>query len=151
MEKIEGKVAKILDEYSIVINVGRENDVVNGMVFAVFVQSDEEVKNPDSGKALGKLENIKEHVFVAHVQDKFSTCVAGEKDASCEHESHGAQTLSGAMMEESMTARPGSSKLSNEKLNVNTSQITDIPSVLTDRRCSFRSNTSLFNCEGETS
>ena len=130
MEKIEGKVAKILDEYSIVINIGRNNGVVNGMVFAVFVQSDEEIKDPDSGEALGKLENIKEHVFVAHVQDKFSTCVAGEKEAPCgEHESHGAQTLSGAMMAESMTGRPGSNKLSNEKLNVNTSQITGIPQL----------------------
>ena len=35
-EKIEGKVAKILDEYSIVINVGRDNGVVDGMVFVVF-------------------------------------------------------------------------------------------------------------------
>ena len=130
MEKIEGKVARILDEYSIVINVGRNNGVVNGMVFAVFVQSDEEVKDPDSGEALGKLENIKEHVFVAHVQDKFSTCVAGEKDAPCgEHESHEAQTLSGAMMAESMTARPGHSKISNEKLNVNTSEITGVPQL----------------------
>ena len=130
MEKIEGKVAKILDEYSIVINVGRNNGVVSGMVFAVFVQSNEEVKDPDSGEALGKLENIKEHVFVAHVQDKFSTCVAGEKETPCEeHESHGAQTLSGAMMAESMTGSPGGNKLSNAKLNVNTSQITGIPQL----------------------
>jgi hypothetical protein len=130
MEKIEGKVARILDEYSIVINIGRNNGVVNGMVFAVFVQSNEEVKDPDSGEVLGKMENIKEHVFVAHVQDKFSTCVAGEKDAPCgEHESHEAQTLSGAMMAESMTARPGNSRISNEKLNVNTSQISGIPQL----------------------
>ena len=130
MEKIEGKVARILDEYSIVINVGRNNGVVNGMVFAVFVQSNEEVKDPDSGEVLGKIENIKEHVFVAHVQDKFSTCVAGEKDAPCgEHESHEAQTLSGAMMAESMTARPGNSRISNEKLNVNTSEITCVPQL----------------------
>jgi hypothetical protein len=130
MEKIEGKVARILDEYSIVINVGRNNGVVNGMVFAVFVQSNEEVKDPDSGEVLGKIENIKEHVFVAHVQDKFSTCVAGEKDAPCgEHESHEAQTLSGAMMAESMTARPGNSRISNEKLNVNTSEITGVPQL----------------------
>ncbi len=128
MEKIEGKVAKILDEYSIVINVGRNNGVVSGMVFAVFVQSDEEVKDPGSGETLGKLENIKEHVIAAHVQDKFSTCVAGEKEGPCgEHESREAQTLSGAMMVESMTGRPGNSKLSNEKLNVNTSQIAGVP------------------------
>ena len=63
MEKIEGKVAKILDEYSIVINVGRNNGVVDGMVFAVFVQSNEDIKDPDSSEVLGKLENIKEHVI----------------------------------------------------------------------------------------
>jgi hypothetical protein len=33
------------------------------------------------------------------------------------------------MMAEAMTARPGSSKLSNEKLNVNTSQITGVPQL----------------------
>ncbi len=80
MEKIEGKVAKILDEYSIVINVGRDNDVVDGMVFVVFVQSDDEIKDPDSGEVLGKLEHVKDYIFVSHVQDKFSTCVAGERD-----------------------------------------------------------------------
>jgi hypothetical protein len=128
IEKIEGKVAKILDEYSIVINVGRDNGVVNGMVFVVFVQSDDEVKDPNSGKVLGKLEHVKDHVFVAHVQDKFSTCVAGEKEASSrETESQGAQTLSGAMMAESMTARPGGGRISSEKLNVNISQVTGVP------------------------
>jgi len=130
MEKIEGKVAKILDEYSIVINVGRDNDVVNGMVFVVFVQSDDEVKDPDSGEVLGKLEHVKDYIIVSHVQDKFSICVAGEKEASSkEHESHGAQTLSGAMMAESMTARPGGGRVSNEKLNVNTSQVTGVPQL----------------------
>ena len=130
MEKIEGKVVKILDEYSIVINVGRDNDVVDGMVFVVFVQSDDEIKDSDSGEVLGKLEHVKDYVVVAHVQDKFSTCVAGEKDVPCgEHESHSAQTLSGAMMAESMTARPENSKISNEKLNVNTSQITGVPQL----------------------
>ena len=130
MEKIEGKVAKILDEYSIVINVGRDNDVVDGMVFVVFVQSDDEVKDPDSGEALGKLEHVKDYIFVSHVQDKFSTCVAGEKEASSKkHDSQGAQTLSGAMMAESMTVRPGGGRFSNEKLNVNTSQVTGVPQL----------------------
>ncbi len=130
MEKIEGKVAKILDEYSIVINVGRDNDVVNGMVFVVFVQSDDEVKDPDSGEALGKLEHVKDYIFVSHVQDKFSTCVAGEKEASAgEHESQGAQTLSGAMMAESMTVRPGGGRISSEKLNINASQVTGVPQL----------------------
>ncbi|OHC01898.1 MAG: hypothetical protein A3H23_09390 [Planctomycetes bacterium RIFCSPLOWO2_12_FULL_40_19] len=130
MEKIEGKVAKILDEYSIVINVGRDNGVVDGMVFVVFVQSDDEVKDPDSGETLGKLEHVKDYILVSHVQDKFSTCVAGEKEMPCtEHGSHGAQTLSGAMMAESMTGRAGSGRTSGEKLNVNTSQIAGVPQL----------------------
>lgn len=129
MEKIEGKVAKIIDEYSVVINIGRNSGVVDGMVFAIFVQGDEEIKDPDSGEVLGKLENIKEHVIVSHVQDRFSTCVAGMKETPYgEHESHGAQTLSGAMMAESMTARP-ENRFSTEKLNVNTSQISGVPEL----------------------
>ncbi|ODS32383.1 MAG: hypothetical protein SCARUB_02494 [Candidatus Scalindua rubra] len=131
MEKIiEGKVAKILDEYSIVINVGRNNGVTEGMIFVVFVQSDDEIKDPDSGETLGKVENVKDYVYVAHVQDKFSTCVAREKKKlSKEVESMGAQTLSGAMMAESITARPRSSKISTEKLNVNTSQVAGVPQL----------------------
>lgn len=41
----------------------------------------------------------------------------------------GAQTLSGAMMAESITARPRSSKISTEKLNVNTSQVAGVPQL----------------------
>ena len=67
--------------------------------------------------------------LVSHVQDRFSTCVAGVKETpGHEHESHGAQTLSGAMMAESMTARP-ENKISSEKLNVNTSQISGVPQL----------------------
>lgn len=128
MEKIiEGKVAKILDEYSIVINVGRNNGVTRDMVFAVFTQSEDEIKDPDSSEVLGKLENIKDYVSAVHVQDKFSTCTALEtRKMIKEGESSGAQTLSGAMMAESMSAKPRGSKIGTEKLNVNASQITGV-------------------------
>ena len=67
MEKIEGKVAKILDEYSIVINVGRNNGVVDGMVFAIFVQSDEEIKDPDSGEVISPLnEKVVSDIAIFH-------------------------------------------------------------------------------------
>jgi hypothetical protein len=126
---IEGKVAKILDEYSIVINVGRNDGVTEGMVFVVFTQSSDEIKDPDSGETLGTLENVKDYVSAVHIQDKFATCVAKEvKRIPEEGESSGAQTLSGAMMAESMSARPGG-KIRTEKLNVNTSQIAGIPQL----------------------
>ncbi len=124
---IEGKVAKILDEYSIVINVGRNDGVTEGMVFVVFTQSSDEIKDPDSGETLGTLENVKDYVSAVHIQDKFATCVAKEvKRIPEEGESSGAQTLSGAMMAESMSARPGG-KIRTEKLNVNTSLIAGVP------------------------
>ncbi len=127
---IEGKVAKILDEYSIVINVGRNDGVTEGMVFVVFTQSSDEIKDPDSGETLGTLENVKDYVSAIHIQDKFATCVAKEvKKIPEEGESSGAQTLSGAMMAESMSARPGGSKIRTEKLNVNTSQIAGVPQL----------------------
>ncbi len=127
---IEGKVTRILDEYRIVINVGRIDEVKEGMVFVVFTQSEDEIKDPDSGEVLGKLENVKDYISVAHVQDRFSTCVAREKKKMTkEGEAMGVQTLSGAMMAESMTARPESGKIDTEKLNVNTSQITGIPQL----------------------
>ncbi len=127
---IEGKVAKILDEYSIVINVGRNDGVTEGMVFVVFTQSSDEIKDPDSGETLGTLENVKDYVSAIHIQDKFTTCVAKEaKKIPEEGEGSGAQTLSGAMMAESMSARPGGSKIRTEKLNVNTSQIAGVPQL----------------------
>ncbi len=127
---IEGKVIRILDEYSIVVNVGRIDGVTEGMVFVIFTQSGDEIKDPDSGETLGTLENVKDYVSVAHIQDKFATCVAKEvKKILKEGESHGAQTLSGAMMAESMSARPEGSKIGTEKLNVNTSQIAGVPQL----------------------
>ncbi len=126
---IVGKVAKILDEYSIVVNVGRNDGVTEGMVFVVFTQSSDEIKDPDSGETLGTLENVKDYVSAVHIQDKFATCVAKEvKRIPEEGESSSAQTLSGAMMAESMSARPGG-KIRTEKLNVNTSQIAGMPQL----------------------
>ena len=126
---IEGKVAKILDEYSIVINVGRNDGVTEGMVFVIFTQSSDEIKDPDSGETLGTLENVKDYVSAIHIQDKFATCVAKEvKKIPEEGESSSAQTLSGAMMAESMSARPRG-KIRTEKLNINTSQIAGVPQL----------------------
>ncbi len=127
---IEGKVIRILDEYSLVINVGRIDGVIDGMVFVIFTQSGDEIKDPDSGEVLGKLENVKDYVSVVHIQDRFSTCIAKKATKALkEGESRGVQTLSGAMMAESMSARPEGSKIGTEKLNVNTSQITGVPQL----------------------
>lgn len=68
---IEGKVAKIIDLYTIVINKGSEHGVEEDMRFVIY-EIGEEINDPDSGESLGKLEYIKAKVKVTHVIDKFS-------------------------------------------------------------------------------
>lgn len=131
MEKvIEGCVARILDEYRIVITVGCRDEVKNGMVFVIISPSEDEIRDPASNEVLGKLENIKEYICVVHVQDRFSTCVAKEKARAVrDGEVMGVQTLSGAMMAESMTGRPEKERNDTQKLHVNNSQITGTPQL----------------------
>ncbi len=123
-------MARILNEFRIVINVGMSDEVEPGMVFAVVTQSEDEILDPVSNEPLGRLENIKDYVSVVHVQDRVSTCVAREKTrGGRDSDELGAQTLSGAMMAESMTARPGKERYETEKLYVNASQITGTPQL----------------------
>ncbi|MCB7129355.1 MAG: hypothetical protein J3T61_07445 [Candidatus Brocadiales bacterium] len=121
MAPIEGKIAQILDEYNVVINVGRGDGVCEGMPFVIFATSENEVKDPDTGKVLGKLETVKGYVSAVHVQDGLSICAiqplakgGAEGEAKTQ-----TQTLSGAMMAESLGYRSGG----EHRLNVNPSQV----------------------------
>lgn len=122
MAPIEGKIARILDEYTVVVNVGRSQGVCEGMPFVIFGVSDDEVKDPDSGESLGRLETVKGYVSATHVQDKVSICtVQPLPSAGAEGETK-VQTLSGAMMAESLGYRTGA----EQRLNVNPSQISGL-------------------------
>ena len=72
MERIEGKVAKIMDEYTVVINRGSEHGVEEDMRFVIYEPGDE-IKDPDTDKSLGKFEHVKAKVEVTNVSEKFST------------------------------------------------------------------------------
>ena len=72
MEEIEGKVAKIMDEYTVVINRGSEHGVEEDMRFVIYEPGDE-IKDPDTDKSLGKFEHVKAKVEVTNVSEKFST------------------------------------------------------------------------------
>ncbi|GJQ58322.1 MAG: hypothetical protein D8M57_05790 [Candidatus Scalindua sp. AMX11] len=127
---IEGCVARILDEYRVVMSVGSNDGVKIGMVFVIIAQSEEEIRDPASNEVLGKLENVKDYVSVIHVQDRISTCVAKERTRGFQDGAGmGVQTLSGAMMAESMTARPEKERYETQKLFVNAAQITGTPQL----------------------
>ena len=72
MKGIEGKVAKIIDVYTVVINRGLEHGVEEDMRFVIY-EPGEEIKDPDTGDLLGKFEYVKAKVEVVNVQEKFST------------------------------------------------------------------------------
>ena len=72
MEKIrELRVAKVLDEFRVVLNAGEEDGVTPGMVFVIF-SIGEKVIDPVSHDILGRLEIVKGRVRIDHVQANMS-------------------------------------------------------------------------------
>jgi hypothetical protein len=65
------KVAKIIDEFKLVINKGREDGISEGERFLIY-SIGEEILDPDTNKILGKLEVVKGTGKVTHVQDNIS-------------------------------------------------------------------------------
>ena len=71
-EPIRGKVASVINEREIAINIGTVHGVKVGMDFDVIDVHDEKIKDPDTEEVLGSIERPKVRVRVAHVQEKLS-------------------------------------------------------------------------------
>lgn len=78
-EPIIGKIARILDEYTVVLNVGKEHGVKKGMMFLIY-QEGEEICDPDSKESLGMLEIPKGEVEIVGVQNKSSIAKSSETE-----------------------------------------------------------------------
>ncbi len=65
---MNGQVALIEDDYTLVINRGSQAGVTVGMVFAVQSDSDQVITDPESGRELGRLtrEKLRVKVFDVH-------------------------------------------------------------------------------------
>ena len=96
---IEGKVAAVIDDTTLVLNVGYRDGVKEGMVFVIFSEH-EEVRDPDSGEILGQWEMEKARVVVTHVQEKICTVRAPAPGESAETD--GTRPLSARMVEHSL-------------------------------------------------
>lgn len=72
MERIRGKVAKVLNSREVVLNVGADHGVTLSMLFDILQPGGEDIKDPDSGEVLGSLERSKVRVKVVDVQSKLS-------------------------------------------------------------------------------
>ncbi len=73
---IRGKVASVLNDREIAINVGSEHGVSVGMSFNVIEVLNEVIKDPDTGEVLGTIERPKVIIKIAHVQEKLSVASA---------------------------------------------------------------------------
>jgi len=71
MELIKGKVAKIKDAYSVVINKGCADGVEDGMRFIIY-NTGEEIFDPDTKESLGYFEYVKAKVKITYVSEKYS-------------------------------------------------------------------------------
>ena len=71
MDNPIAKVAKVLEQASIVISKGSKDGVSVGQSFVIY-QPGEEIFDPDTGESLGLLELVKGRAEVAHVQESMS-------------------------------------------------------------------------------
>lgn len=69
---IKGKVVKIIDDYTIVTNIGKNLDIRIGQEFKIISIGDE-IFDPDTNEILGNLEIFKGVVKVSYLQEKMST------------------------------------------------------------------------------
>lgn len=66
-----GKVIRIFDETTLLVNIGRTNGMKRGD--GVFVvETGEEIKDPDTGESLGALETVKAELTAVDVQERIS-------------------------------------------------------------------------------
>ena len=117
---IEGKIAKIVDECTVIINRGSEAGIREGMKFAILAGGDA-VADPDTGEALGTWEVVKDYVKTTHVQEKISVCAAANMAPDPEQKT--SKTLSSAMVDVSFDKSAGN------KLNVRAGDMSGRPKV----------------------
>ncbi|MDH1403838.1 hypothetical protein N5D79_26030 [Pseudomonas sp. GD03817] len=75
--RYDGKVVSIVDETTVVINLGSDHGVKPGYTFLI-VGLGEMITDPDTGEALGHLELVRGRAEAKHVQPRMTTLVSAE-------------------------------------------------------------------------
>lgn len=78
MSELEGKVVKVLDIYTLVVNLGKDHGVKNGDRFLIYTLG-EEIFDPDTNESLGQIELVKGEGQAIHVQDRLTTIKSSNK------------------------------------------------------------------------
>lgn len=72
--EVSGKVAGILNERELTINIGSKDGVIVGMKFKILAESPLEVRDPENDELLGVVDREKVRVKASEVYDRFSVC-----------------------------------------------------------------------------
>lgn len=76
---IEGKVAGILNERELTINVGLKDGVWEGMKFSILAKEPIEIYDPETKEKLGVVDREKVGVIAAQVEERFTICKTYKK------------------------------------------------------------------------
>nr|WP_321360475.1 hypothetical protein [uncultured Hyphomonas sp.] len=71
------RVAKVLDEYTVVLNKGARDGLAVGDKLLIFGIG-EEILDPETGESLGQIELVRGRVKIQHLQDKICTARSSE-------------------------------------------------------------------------
>ena len=69
---LRGKVARILNIRELVLNLGAENGVTEGMLFDIQGKEEIDIRDPDTNEVLGSTGRVKARVKVTHVQERLA-------------------------------------------------------------------------------
>ncbi len=73
-DRIKGKVAGVLNEREISINIGSKHGVHKGMKFKILADKPMDIHDPDSNELLGTIDREKVQVLASEVHEIFSIC-----------------------------------------------------------------------------
>ena len=68
---ILGKVARIVSDKEVVLNVGSHDGVKTNMEFVIYAEGDH-ILDPETGEDLGAIETVKSRVAIVHVMERMS-------------------------------------------------------------------------------
>ncbi len=76
---IEGKVAGIINERELTINIGSKSGVLEGMKFSILAKEPIEIYDPETHEKLGLVDREKVRVIATEVKERFSICKTYKK------------------------------------------------------------------------
>lgn len=79
--KKQAKVAKVVDQFKVVLNIGAAQGVTTGDDYIIY-RIGEDIIDPDTGDSLGEYEEVIGRGTVTHVQDKMCTLESSEIKSS---------------------------------------------------------------------